>query len=115
MMIGSRRRRLDERELGDLIREARTEARLSQAALAHTLGTKQSVISRWERGHETPRADTLAAILRACGYEADIVIRPRDTGVDRAQIRAMLRRSPADRLREAEAMYDFVRRMRRAS
>jgi transcriptional regulator with XRE-family HTH domain len=101
MLIGSRRRRLDERDLGDLIREARTEARLSQAALAHTLGTKQSVISRWERGHETPRADTLAAILRACGYEADIVIRPRDTGVDRAQIREMLRMAPEARVQSS--------------
>ena len=114
-MAGSRRRRLDERELGALIRDSRQEAGLSQAALAAALGTKQSVISRWERGHETPRADTLAAILRACGYEADVVIRPRDTGVDRAQIRDMLRRSPTDRLHEAEAMHDFVRRMRRAT
>ena len=115
MMVGSRRRRLDERELGELIREARREAGLSQAALAAALGTKQSVVSRWECGHEAPRADTLAAILRACGYEADVVIRPRDTGVDRAQIRDMVRRSPIERLREAEAMHDFVRRMRHAS
>jgi transcriptional regulator with XRE-family HTH domain len=115
MMIGSKRRRLDERELGELIRESRQEAGLSQAALAAALGTKQSVVSRWERGHETPRADTLAAILRACGYEADVVIRPRDTGVDRAQIRGMLRMTPTERVHEAEAMHDFVRRMRHAS
>jgi transcriptional regulator with XRE-family HTH domain len=115
MMARARRRRLDERELGDLIREARQFAGLSQTELADAVGTKQSVISRWERGRETPRADTLAKLLRACGYETDLVLRPRDTGVDRAQIRDMLRRSPTDRLREAEAMYEFVRSARRAS
>jgi transcriptional regulator with XRE-family HTH domain len=101
MMRGSRRRRLDERELGDLIREARQYAGLSQAELAEAVGTKQSVISRWERGRETPRADTLARLLRACGYETDIVLRPRDTGVDRAQIRSSLRMSPEARLRSS--------------
>jgi len=114
-MIGTIRRRLEERSIGALIRDCRRGAGLSQAQLAAELGTTQSVISRWERGHDVPRPDTLAAILRACGYEADVVLRPRDTGVDRAQIREMLRRSPAARLREAEAMFDFVRRMRRAS
>jgi transcriptional regulator with XRE-family HTH domain len=114
MMVGSRRRRLDERELGELIREARQEAGLSQAALAAALGTKQSVISRWERGHETPRADTLAAILRACGYEADVVIRPRDTGVDRAQIRAALRMSPEDRLASSANVSRMLASVRRA-
>jgi transcriptional regulator with XRE-family HTH domain len=114
-MIGTKRLRLDEGAIGDLIRDVRREAGLSQAQLAAEIGTTQSAVSRWERGHDTPRADTLAAILRACGYEADVVLRPRDTGVDRAQIRSMLRRSPTERLREAEAMYDFVRRMRRAS
>ena len=113
-MIGALRRRLDERQLGELVREARTRAGLSQAKLAAAIGTTQSVVSRWERGHDTPRADTLATILRACGYEADVVLRPRDTGVDRAQIRTMLRRTPAARLREVEAMHDFVRRARRA-
>ena len=115
MMAGSRRRRLEERELGNLIREARQYAGMSQTELAEAVGTKQSVISRWERGREAPRADTLAKVLRACGYETDIVLRPRDTGVDRAQIRDMLRRSPTERLREGEAMYEFVRSARRAS
>ncbi len=115
MTPGSIRRRLEERTLGELVREARLAAGLSQKELAAGLATTQSVVSRWERGHDAPRADTLAAILRACGYEADVVLRPADTGVDRAQIRAMLRRSPTDRLHEGEAMYDFVRRMRRAS
>lgn len=99
-MIGSIRARLDG-NLGDLIREARRRAGLSQTALATEIGTTQSAVSRWERGHETPRADTLVDILRACGFEADLVARPRDTGVDRAQIRNALSMSPEKRLQSS--------------
>ena len=114
MIPGSFRARLDG-DIGALVREARRRAGLTQAELAAAIGTKQSVVSRWERGHDVPRADTLVEILRACGFETDLIARPSDTGVDRAQIRQMLRRSPADRLRETQAMSDFVRTMRNAS
>jgi transcriptional regulator with XRE-family HTH domain len=100
-VIGSKRLRLDEGAIGELIRDVRREAGLSQTRLAAALGTTQSVVSRWERGHDTPRADTLAAIMRACGYEADVVLRPRDTGVDRAQIRNALAMSPEKRLQSS--------------
>ena len=50
-----------------LIREARAEARLSQAELARRIGTRQPVVSRWERGLDEPRISTLARLLRACG------------------------------------------------
>ncbi len=100
-MIGSVRHRLEERRLGDVLRDARRRAGLSQTELARRLGTTQSVISRWEHGHDTPRTDTLATILRACGWEADLVLRPRDTGVDRAQIQNSLRLSPEQRLQSS--------------
>jgi transcriptional regulator with XRE-family HTH domain len=100
-VIGTKRLRLDEGAIGDLIRDVRREAGLSQAQLAAEIGTTQSAVSRWERGHDTPRADTLAAILRACGYEADVVLRPRDTGVDRAQIRNALSMSAEQRLQSS--------------
>ena len=113
-MIGSIRARLDG-NLGELIREARRRAGLSQTALATEIGTTQSAVSRWERGHETPRADTLVDILRACGFEADVVARPSDTGVDRAQIRGALRMTPEQRLRQVHNMSAFVRSARRVS
>jgi transcriptional regulator with XRE-family HTH domain len=113
-MIGSVRTRLDDGPAA-LIRDARRRAGITQAELARRLGTTQSVVSRWERGHDAPRVDTLVEILRACGFESDLVLRPRDTGVDRAQIRNRLRRTPADRLREVQALTDFVRAARRVS
>ena len=36
----------------------------------------QPVVSRWERGQETPRLDALVRVLRATGFEADLVVPP---------------------------------------
>jgi UDP-N-acetylglucosamine 1-carboxyvinyltransferase len=113
VLPGSVRTRLDS-DLGEVIRDARRWAGLSQTELASALGTTQSVVSRWERGHDTPRADTLVAILRACGYEADLVMRPSDTGVDRAQIREMLRMSPEARVASSANVSRMLAGARRA-
>jgi transcriptional regulator with XRE-family HTH domain len=113
MIPGSLRHRLDD-NLGALIRDARRHAGLTQAQLAEALGTTQSVISRWERGHDVPRADTLVTILRACGYEADVVLRPRDTGVDRAQIRNTLRMRPEARVQSSAHVSRMLASARRA-
>ena len=82
---------------GHLIREARRLGGLTQAELAARLGTTQSAVSNWERGRETPRVDTLARILEACGFEADMTFRRLDD-VDRAQLRQNLAMTPAARL-----------------
>ena len=83
---------------GGLIREARRLGGLTQADLARRLGTTQSAVSNWERGRDTPRVDTLARILEACGFEADMTFRRLDD-VDRTQIRETLAMTPAERLR----------------
>ena len=82
---------------GRLIREARRLGGLTQADLARRLGTTQSAVSNWERRRDTPRVDTLARILEACGFEADMTFRRLDD-VDRAQIRENLAMAPAERL-----------------
>jgi len=82
---------------GHLIRAARRVGGLTQADLARRLGTTQSAVSNWERGRDTPRVDTLARILEACGFEADMTFRRLDD-VDRAQIRQNLAMTPAARL-----------------
>jgi transcriptional regulator with XRE-family HTH domain len=83
---------------GPLIREARAHAGLTQAELARRLGTKQSVVSRWERGLDVPRVDTLGRILHACGFEADLIFRRHDDE-DRSQIAERLSRSVDERAR----------------
>ncbi len=54
---------------GDLVREARKRAGLTQAELAHRLGTSQSAVARWERGTVHPSLETLRAIVRGCGFD----------------------------------------------
>lgn len=55
-------------DLGQLIYDLRTEARLSQRELADRMGTTQSVISRLEEGGGAKnRIDTLARVATALG------------------------------------------------
>lgn len=82
---------------GDVIRAARRGAGLTQRELAERVSTTQSAIARWETGTESPRLDTLSALLRACGIEGDLTFRRHDD-VDRAQLREHLALTPAERL-----------------
>lgn len=84
---------------GPIVRQCRTLAGLSQVEFAERLGTKQSVISRWESGRDVPRLDTLGRILSACGFEADLVFRRRDD-VDHTQIARSTHQTPDERLAE---------------
>ena len=97
---------------GRLIREARRLGGLTQAELARRLGTTQSAVSNWERGRDTPRVDTLARILEACGFEADMTFRRLDD-VDRAQIRGNLAMTPAERLRSVRNVSKLRAKARR--
>jgi transcriptional regulator with XRE-family HTH domain len=108
------RQTLSRLDTGRLIREARGLAGLSQAELAARIGTRQPVISRWERGLESPRVDTLARVLQACGFEADLVFRRHDD-VDRAQIVGALAQTPDDRLETVEHVSELIGLARRAS
>lgn len=80
----------------ELVRQSRASAGLTQAQLAERLGTTQSVVSRWERGHDEPRVSTLQAIARATGRRLHVAMV--DDGVDRAQIRQQLALTPEERL-----------------
>ena len=60
------------------------------------IGTAQSSVSRWERGHDEPRLSTLATIARACGFRLAVEFREED--IDRAQIRQQLAMTPEQRL-----------------
>jgi transcriptional regulator with XRE-family HTH domain len=54
---------------GDLLREARLRAGLTQDELAQRAGTVRSQISRYERGDVLPSLETLRRLIRACGLE----------------------------------------------
>jgi transcriptional regulator with XRE-family HTH domain len=54
---------------GDLIKEARLRAGLTQAELGERLDKSQSVIARWERNDVSPSIETVREVVRACGLE----------------------------------------------
>ena len=65
---------------GQIVREARRRAGLSQAQLADRLGTTQSAIARIECGRSEPSFSKVVAAARACGIE----LVPRLVDVDEA-------------------------------
>ncbi len=54
---------------GQLIREARLRAGLTQAELGERIGQQQSVVARWERGAVIPSFETLRRAIRGCDLE----------------------------------------------
>jgi hypothetical protein len=54
---------------GDLIKEARLRAGLTQSELGVRLGKAQSVIARWERDDAAPSLETLRGVVSACGFD----------------------------------------------
>lgn len=68
---------------GDLIREARLRAGLSQAELGDRAGRDRAQIARWERGAVEPSFETLRGLLRACGFDLStelVAFEPVDDG-----------------------------------
>ena len=63
---------------GDLIREARRRAGLTQRELAGRLGTTQSAIARLERGATEPTYERVAEAVRACSLELVPELLPAD-------------------------------------
>lgn len=85
-----------------LIWGARRAAGLSQRALAQRAKVPQPTIAAIESGRQDPRFETLLALVEGCGHEVAAIPRPGE-GIDRTQIRQMLRLTPEQRLRSAGA------------
>jgi transcriptional regulator with XRE-family HTH domain len=62
---------------GVLIRTARRKAGLTQRELAARAGTSHSTLAAYETGTKVPRADTLARIVRAAGFEPEVALAAR--------------------------------------
>lgn len=63
---------------GDLIREARRRADLTQAELAARAGTAQPAIARWESGRTAVSLDDVIRLVRLCGFDLDLMLVPRE-------------------------------------
>jgi transcriptional regulator with XRE-family HTH domain len=83
-----------------LVRRARHGAGLTQRTLARLSKIPQPTIAAIETGRQDPRFETLHSLVESCGRELTTVPRP-GQGVDRSQIRELLRLTPGQRLRLA--------------
>jgi transcriptional regulator with XRE-family HTH domain len=63
---------------GDLIKEARKRAGLTQVELAVRLGKSQTAIARWERDDVRPSLETLREIIRGCGLDLSFYMSAHD-------------------------------------
>lgn len=88
---------------GEIIREARLRAGMSQGDLAAAINRTRSQVARWERDDVTPGLDTLQAIVRACGYDFEIRLFRREEPDD-ARYAETLDLTPQERVERALAL-----------
>ena len=94
---------------GQLIREARRSAGLSQQALASRMGTTQSAVAGLEADRSSPRVATLERALRACGQELALAARQPKSSVDETLVAQRLRIPAGERIKALERGYADVR------
>jgi transcriptional regulator with XRE-family HTH domain len=82
---------------GEVIKEARLLAGLSQDGLAERIGVPRQSIARWERGTVEPGFDTVRRLLRSCGFDVSLVRYEPDEAVD-ARLSGRLELTPQERL-----------------
>lgn len=82
---------------GQLIREARRRAGLTQSELAQRAGTAQPAIARWESGRTAVSLDDVVRLIRLCGFDIEFHIVDRDTS-DLAQAARLAPLSGQERL-----------------
>ncbi|WP_185934914.1 helix-turn-helix transcriptional regulator [Mycolicibacterium hodleri] len=63
---------------GQLIRQARRRAGLTQAELASRAGTQQPAVARWESGRTAASLDEVMRLVRLCGLDLELHIVERD-------------------------------------
>lgn len=82
---------------GELIREARLRAGLTQKQLSELSGRERSVIARWEQGAISPPIDSLMDIIHACGFDLPLTLMEVDKSADQ-QLREALMATPSERV-----------------
>ncbi|MDP9184376.1 MAG: helix-turn-helix domain-containing protein [Actinomycetota bacterium] len=65
-------------DAGQIVRESRRRAGLTQRRLAELAGVSQPLLARIEGGVVQPTFDRLVGLVRACGLDLDIRVVPLD-------------------------------------
>jgi transcriptional regulator with XRE-family HTH domain len=82
---------------GQLVREARRRAGLTQRQLAARAGVSQPTIARIEGGEVNPSLERIVELVRAAGFDLDIRVVPLDEDA-LALAEQNLSRTPEERL-----------------
>lgn len=85
-------------DASELIRTTRRRHGLSQQRLARRAGTRQSAISRLERGEVSPTTETLDLLLNAMGERLELGVAPLERRYDPLHRKTNAQRSPEERL-----------------
>ncbi len=93
-----------------LVKTARSQARLTQAELARSLGVSQPVVARLEREGANPRLKTLNKVIAATGHSLELALAA-SPSIDQTMIIADLKLTPEQRLRQFEKAYAFAKRI----
>lgn len=81
---------------GELVRDARVSADLTQAELARRAGTSQAAVARYESGAVSPSVSTLERLLHAAGQELQLSSRAATATDLSGERAALLRRHRVD-------------------
>jgi transcriptional regulator with XRE-family HTH domain len=102
---------------GELLRQARTRAGLSQRELARRARTAQSVVARVESGATSPSWETLSRLLEAAGFTLDAALRPATPELSHMldDVPRILRLTPEQRLLELRNTSRFLVAARRGA
>jgi transcriptional regulator with XRE-family HTH domain len=99
---------------GDLIREARRRAGLTQAELATRAGTLQPAIARWESGRTAVSLDDVVRLVRLCGLDLELALVPRDDSdmAQAARLTGLTGRQRLDRNARINRQFKVLREAR---
>lgn len=95
-------------DAGELLRQRRLAHGVSQAQLAVRAGTRQSTISRIERGREIPTVTRLDQVLLALGEQLRLEVAPLDPHRSVADVAADRRKAMGERLEDGFALAAFA-------
>ena len=91
---------------GELVREGRRRAGLTQRELAERAGTTQSAIARLESGRTSPSFEQVERLLKLCGFSMIVSLATYDDS-HLVQAKANLRRSVDERIADNAAGLRF--------
>ena len=63
------------RSLGEMLKERRTAAKMTQEFVAETIGVSRQAVSKWESGRSDPSTTNLIALAKLFGIEPEELLR----------------------------------------